>query len=518
MSALLDRPVAPSPVRAPVAVVRLGRAPWWLLLGGLAFAVRALGLGTANDVFIDEVTYASLADQVASGHLPSTAGEPFFLHPPASFVLNALVIKIVGVHGDAMDLALQLRWVNAVLGSITVVLVFLLVRRLAGRWVGPAAALVLAFDPFVLRLDGRLMIEPVAGLGVVAGWLLLVRALQDDPERPRVWPAGLAFGLALVSKDMTAVFTVLPLLVAVLWRRTVSWTTVRRMLPTLVLPYLCWLVVVTVAGLAPAFAEQKATGFLRMIGVIQETGFNSAPNADLVGRLVEMVTRFGTSYVLLALCPVVGLVAALSADRVRRLVGLMALAAGLLGAYCVVGGAAEEQFGYYVVLAAVIATPVAVLELIARWSRLRVPLITAAVLFGLAGGFLGVHARTTQDDGLVEARAYLDQLPAGSEVALTSVTGEFALLPHQDWTVAPSLASLDATGARYVLTQSYPLSQGYGYSDPKLLDWLAAHATPVFTTTGPTSGDTTVWRLDRAALDEAVASGTTLPPVSGGYQ
>jgi hypothetical protein len=51
-----------------------------------------------------------------------------------------------------------------------------------------------------------------------------------------------------------------------------------------------------------------------------------------------------------------------------------------------------------------------------------------------------------------------------------------------------------------------------------MLDWLAAHAAPVFTVSGPSGGDTVVWRLDQVQLDAAVAAGTTLPPVSGGYE
>ena len=91
------------------------------------------------------------------------------------------------------------------------VLVFLLVRRLAGGWVGLAAALVLVFDPFVLRMDGRVMIETVAGLAVVAGWLLMLWALERAPGKdraPREWAAALAFGIALLCKAMTAAFTV----------------------------------------------------------------------------------------------------------------------------------------------------------------------------------------------------------------------------------------------------------------------------------------------------------------------
>jgi hypothetical protein len=491
------------------------------VLGVVALVIRLFGLGCANEVFIDEVTYASLAEQLAHGLLPSSAGEPFFLHPPASFGLNALVIRLFGLHGDAMDLALQLRLVNAVLGALTVFVCFLLVRRLTSSLPATVAALVLVTDPFVLRMDSRVMIETPAGLGVVTGWLLLLRALDRDagPARTRrELAAGLAFGLALVTKDMTAAFTVVPLLAAVFWRRTLSAPVVGRVLATAALPYLCYLGVITVGGLVPNFADQKLTGVLRMVGAVQETGFNAAPGADLAGRLVEMIGRFGTSYLLLALCPLAGFIAAFSAAPTRRLVGLLALSSGLLGAYCVLGGAAEEQFGYYVVLAAVVATPVAVVELGGRRRSLRRPLATAAVIVCLISILLGVQARTTVDDGLVRARAWMvSELPDGARVGLTSVIGEFALLPHPGWEVLPSLASLKAGGAQYVLTQSHSLSRGYGFAAPELLDWLAQHARPVFAATGPSAGDTVVWQLDPAALDAAVAAGLTIPPVTGGY-
>jgi hypothetical protein len=365
------------------------------------------------------------------------------------------------------------------------------------------------------------MIEPLAGLLVLTGWLLVLRALDHEPgpERTRrALLAGLVFGVALVTKDMTAAFTLLPLVVAGMWKKTLPWRSIGTVLIAVPLPYLVWLAVVWANGLLGDFAEQKSVGVLRMVGVIQETGFNAVPDASLANRLIDMVTRFGTSYVLLGVCALAGLVAAFSAAPVRRLVGLMALFAGLLGVYCVVAGAAEEQFGYYVVLAALMATPVALLELVARRSWLRRPIVALVVLFVLAGAVLGVQARTATDDGLVEARAYLQALPAGSRVGLTSVTGEFALLPHDDWWIWPSLTSLAGNDAQYVLTQSQPLSQGYGYAAPQLLDWLAANATPVFTVTGPTSGHTVVWQLDQAKLDAAVAAGTTIPPVTGDYQ
>jgi hypothetical protein len=472
-------------------------------------------------VFIDEVTYASLANQLGNGQLPRSGGDPFFLHPPASFGLNALAIRLFGLNGDVVDLVLQLRWVNAVIGAVSVVVCFLLVRRLVGMLPATIAALVLVTDPFVLRLDGRVMIETPAGAAVLTGWLLLLRAQACGPGRIRhrlELATGLAFGVALLTKDMTAAFTVVPLLAAVFWRSTLPAATVRRVLGTAILPYLCYVGLIAAAGLVPDFFGQKLTGLSRMLGVVQETGFNAAPGADLAGRLVEMVGRFGTSYLLLVLCPLAGLVAVLSTAPARRLVGLLALSAGLLGIYCVVGGAAEEQFGYYVVLATVVAGPVAVQELAGRRLSLRRPLAAAAVIVCALSALLGVQARLTVDDGLVRARAWMfTELPVGARVGLTSVTGEFAFLPHEGWGVLPSLASLRNGRAQYVLTQGRPLSRGYGYAAPELLEWLAAHARPIFTATGPSAGDTVVWKLDPAALDAAVAAGQTLPPVTGGY-
>ena len=78
-----------------------------------------------------------------------------------------------GLNGDAVDLVLQLRWVNAALGAVTVVVCFLLVRRLAGMLPATIAALVLATDPFVLRLDAHQVRTLMDCLLACAGLVLL---------------------------------------------------------------------------------------------------------------------------------------------------------------------------------------------------------------------------------------------------------------------------------------------------------------------------------------------------------
>lgn len=491
------------------------------LLGLLALVLRAFGVHRANDVFIDEVSYADIARQIADGFMPSILGDPFFLHPPGSFVLNALVIQVVGLEGHPMDLALQLRWVNTLLGALTVVVCFLLVRRMVG--VGPAAlaAVVVLSDPFVLRMDGRLMIETPAGLAVLTGWLLILMALEHEPGSKRFRlevGAGFIFGLALVMKDMTALFTVVPLFVTVFWRKTLPLKSVLIMCAVSLVPYCIYLGWITANGMLTQFAEQKWMGILRMIGAVQITGFNAVPDVNLTDRLVEMTGRFGTSYLLLGLSLLAGGVAAASRYRSHRVIGIFSLSAGFMGVYSVLLGAAEEQFGYCVVLAAVVSTPVALMMILTRHRQFQKAAVVTATVFAVLSLCLGIQARTTVDDGLVRARAWMKaELPKSSKVGLTSVTGEFALLPHEGWEVLPSLRSLRDGQAQYVLTQNRPLKQGYGYAAPEFLDWLEDNARPVFKVSGPTSGDTVVWLLDRAKLSAAVSQGQIIPPVTGGY-
>ena len=266
--------------------------------------VRAFGLARANDLFIDELTYAEVADDVAHGTLPQQFGEPFFLHPIGSFVVNGLVIRLFGLMGSFFELVYPLRWVNTVLGAVTVLLAVLLVHRIAGLAPAAVAGVVLAFDPFVLRQDGRVMIETPATLWIVAGWLVLIGAPAGPSVRTRrSLTAGLLFGLAQVTKDMTAVSTIVPLLLAGWWRRkcTLPWPTVRRVLLAFPVPYLAYLAVVATNGLLPAWFDAKVGGVLRLVGVDQETGLDAVPGADLTGRLIQMLSRFGTSYVLLGL-------------------------------------------------------------------------------------------------------------------------------------------------------------------------------------------------------------------------
>jgi 4-amino-4-deoxy-L-arabinose transferase-like glycosyltransferase len=498
----------------------IGRTwPLTVLIGLIALAVRAIGLGRANDLFVDELIYAQIGDSVAHGRIPTFQGTHFYLHPIGSFLLDAVFLKLFGLGSlPPMDLVYALRWLTALLGAVTVVLGFRLLRKVVPLPIALGGAAVLAFDPFILRNDSRVMLETPATMWTLGAWLLLLGVLTN-PATPRVrrWRevgVGVIFGLALTTKDMTAIQILVPLAAAVIWRRTLAPAQAGRIVLGSLLPYTVLIAVVAATGDLGEWGSQKLGGLRRLIGLDQMTGFH-ASNVSLVGRLVAELSRFGTSYVLLGLCLFAGLGTVFAKSTARRLMGLIGVATGLFGVYSVVAGALEEQFGYYTVVVAVVVSATSIAELRDRRRTLRRPLAIAASVFVAATLCLGVSARLTVDDTFPQARAWMaTNLPADARVGLTGPVAQLAFLPRDGWGDWPSLTQLRDNNAQYVLTSSQPLAQGYGDAAPQMLTWMTQHARPLYTAHGPSNGDTTVWQVDRPALDAAVAAGQDVPPVS----
>ena len=80
---------------------------------------------------------------------------------------------------------------------------------------------------------------------------------------------------------------------------------------------------------------------------------------------------------------------------------------------------------------------------------------------------LGVRAETTVDDGFEQTRLWVQtNLPADARVSVTNSTGEFAFASDPRFGVWPSAPLMEANGAEYILTQSHPTEQGYGWRSP----------------------------------------------------
>ncbi|MCT9868916.1 glycosyltransferase family 39 protein [Paenarthrobacter aurescens] len=480
-----------------------------------AFGVRAFGLERGFEMWVDELLYVRLGESLTTGQVPTLPDGPFFLHPPGFFLLEAGVIKVFGISGDIVEVVLQLRWLNAALGALTVGLGFLLVRKLANTTAAWLTAVVLAFEPFILRNNSHAFLETAAMAFVLGGFLVLTCTRQPTGKLPavlRLVGAGLLLGYAVLCKDFFIICTVGPVVAAVIWKRTLPWRQAAVVVLAAAVPYATYLAVAASQAHLPDWIEAKTSGLLRASGLEKSTGFTAEGSPDIVTRLIEQSGHFGTSYLLLALCPLAGAMLCFSHRADRRLIGLAGLALGAAGAYSAAFGTFEEQYGYGVMIAGVLCSVLVVVELRERWVRGRTFLAVASLCFVALTVVLGVRTALTVDDGFVQVKEWVKtNLPQEARVSVTNSTGEFAFADDPRFGVWPSAPLMQDAGASYILTQSHPTSQGYGYARPEMLTWLKEHATPVFSAEGPTNGSTTLWFVAPAELSTGAANGTGMP-------
>jgi hypothetical protein len=484
-------------------------------LSWLAFNVRSIGLSRSFELWVDEMLYADLGRSVSLGQLPNLPDGPFFLHPPGFYFLEGLVISRFNVSDTSMNLVYDLRWINAVIGALTVGIAFLLVRRIGNKPTAWIVAVVLAFEPFVLRNNSRVFLETLAVGVALAGLLIVVVQLTRRDIKPGLWwlaIAGLLMGYAVLTKDFLVLYTAIPVVLAVFWKRTLQIRQAVVLLCGIVAPYLAYVVILSTQGLLGDWFMAKSSGAERLMGLEQSTGFNAVGSPSIVARMLDQLSQFGTSYVLLALCPVVGAFACFSAVAARRLIGLATLSMGLFGAYSAAFGTFEEHYGYGVVVASVIGSAACAADWMDRRPGSTKPLAVAGIVFLLATVGLGLRAELTQDNGYQQAAEWVaENLPASARVSVSNSTGEFAFADDARFGVWPSAPLMAESGANYILTQSLPTTQGYGYAQPGMLTWLAENGTKLFETTGPTNGATTLWYVDDQSLAAGAAAGIGYP-------
>ncbi len=185
----------------PVILVRrhdLGRLA---LLGAGALAVRLLYILVIARAPVgvggDAGYYHSAANLIAEGrflyrgilgHAHVTAE-----HPP----LFPLVLAVVSRVGEGSLLAHRV--IGCVIGSLAVVLISLLARRVAGERAGwTAGALAMLYPPLVTA-DGLVMSEPLFVLTVVASLLVAIE-LRERPSLGNSLLLGVTVGLATLTR------------------------------------------------------------------------------------------------------------------------------------------------------------------------------------------------------------------------------------------------------------------------------------------------------------------------------
>ncbi|WP_328946223.1 glycosyltransferase family 39 protein [Streptomyces sp. NBC_00250] len=491
----------------PVRAARRGPVPTVVYAAGAALltvALRLIQISRAGDLFVDESIYRRLGDSAAAGGFPRTDEGLFFLHPPGYFYVEAGWMKLVGEHSDVIAGVHSSRVLNALLAGVTAALIVFLVARVRSRGAGAVAGLLFALDQFCIRQNNRVLLETGTMVWILAGYLALVGLTRPDPPgrpRARALLAGLFLGLAILTKDHAVLITVLPLLAALL----LGWGPPRKLvaltLSVTVASYAVYLALVAGFGHFDAFWEAKTSGVRRLLGIVQETGFNAEGTPSLAGRLLDELPGYTGTYLLLALTPVALFLLLRRKEPVYRLLALFHASAIVTLGYALAIGTLEEQALYLLFVPNLVALAVTV-PMPSR-DRPGLRLVACGVLVALLAAPAAVYARDrwTPDDGFERLRAYLlTHVPAGS--AIVTVDGQqtrgvtnWALndtyrLGH--W-VTPE--ERNDNGAAYLVVPWRVIEQGYGRSSLAEVERLTEGLRPVFAFDGPTYGTLALYRL-----------------------
>jgi 4-amino-4-deoxy-L-arabinose transferase-like glycosyltransferase len=187
----------------------------------------------------DEVYYNAEANYIAKGqgfndpyyttiHPGATSAPPTAAHPPLTVLVLAPVDWLVDhpplswvIHEHVSDHIREDRYTMVLLGTLLVLMIGFLGKRVGGSAVGLTAAGIAAVLPTLWVNDGAVMSETVTGVAVVAALLCALRLR----ERPTLWRAaalGLFCGLAALARAEMILFVpllalVIPLTVKKSW-------------------------------------------------------------------------------------------------------------------------------------------------------------------------------------------------------------------------------------------------------------------------------------------------------------
>jgi 4-amino-4-deoxy-L-arabinose transferase-like glycosyltransferase len=479
------------------------RMVWLIAIGVVALLARLIALTTSNDIFIDEITYANVARNIAGGRGVTLYGQPFALHPPAALGLFALAILAFGIHGGTESVIFSLRHVDVVLGAGICMLTYLLVERAASRAVALAAAALIAIDPLVITYDSRVMLEAPAQFAAVSAFLFLAVATGARGSSRWRWlvAAGVAAAAVLCIKETFGLVVGLALVVLVL----TGWIVSRREAATVLgLALFGYAISVVTMGLSYGFAtwwHAQTGGASRLIGTSQITGFNSPQvHVSIVSRFLADLSTFAVSYLLLACgtLAALGLLVRLKPWRspppsgdtrssVSLLVAIWTLAASAYLVYATLVGTIEEQMYYIVLLPA--AASLCLWFADGRgahgrpWVRIGTALLALALIFDTAV-WAGVHSR--HDDEYRRMLAWeAVHVPPTAVVSATEGLSQFLLARGVigQWNTVPELK---AHHVDFVVVNLSLVKQGYGLADPSFEQFLGHRGRLVFQANGTT--------------------------------
>jgi 4-amino-4-deoxy-L-arabinose transferase-like glycosyltransferase len=184
-----------------------------LIIGVIAASAFFIKLGSSRLDSWDEAIYAQAAKEMVRGGdwiTPHWNGKEFFQKPPLLIWLTALLFKIFGVSEFAA------RAVSALAGVGAVVLTLLIARRFFEEVPAAVAAVVILVSAPLFQFARSGTMDVLLTFFM----LLAVYAYLKTADQSRWWlVAGLAAGLAVMTKGAAAVPLLASLSIATVWER-----------------------------------------------------------------------------------------------------------------------------------------------------------------------------------------------------------------------------------------------------------------------------------------------------------
>ncbi len=191
--------------------------------GGLALRLLyTLAFSRGLPVTGDALTYRLVAERLAAGDgfvrpphpgLPAPLGTgPTAEHPPLFELLLGAVDRL------GIDSVLAQKSAMCAVGTVTVVLIGLAARLVAGERAGLLAGGIAALYPFLWVADGSLMSESLYG-ALIAGALVLAISFARSPTPRPALALGAVVGLAALTRGEALLLVVLLVLPLALSRR-----------------------------------------------------------------------------------------------------------------------------------------------------------------------------------------------------------------------------------------------------------------------------------------------------------
>ncbi|HEX4483915.1 MAG TPA: DUF2142 domain-containing protein [Solirubrobacteraceae bacterium] len=143
-------------------------------------------------------------DQIAAAKLPAKgSGDALAAtpNPPLYYALQAIPYKLVG-SGKVLDKLQAMRFLSALMGALTVLLVFMFLRELlpASRWAWPAGALLVAFQPLFGFISGGVNNDDLLYLAAAGLLWAIARAFRRGLTPARGALIGGFLTVGLVTK------------------------------------------------------------------------------------------------------------------------------------------------------------------------------------------------------------------------------------------------------------------------------------------------------------------------------